>query len=140
MIVVLPILSFYFLIIILGIYCEQREIYDCKNKPTLKFKDFKRYYFLNPNSWELKYCTVVKAEQEFSFSFFGTILYMNFYKKKRKKEENNAKQERDKQAYIKLLNSVQKDINTIRKKANKEIEESSKIIIRVKENFMKEEI
>ena len=138
LIVVFP-LTLSIMLIALINFIEEREDWGCTKKPVLKFRDFKKYYFLNPNSWELKRYIVVKEGQEFSFSFFETIAYKNFYKKRKKKKENNEKYERDKLAYIKLLNSVQKDIDDIRQKTNKEINESFKTILEIEKNLIKEE-
>ena len=94
---------------------DEREIIRCENKPILKFKDFKKYYYLNPSSWILYDCSIYKDGEEFTFSFLDMIRYRTFYKKKINKERILIKKERNKQAYIKFLNSIQKDIDDILK-------------------------
>lgn len=110
---------------------EERSVYSCKNKPILKFKDFQKYYYLNPDSWLLTTCTVCKNYEEFTFSFFGLIQYKIFRVKKEKEKKKLIKQERDRIAYIKLLESVQDDIDYVKRCSDKEIDKSTKAILQV---------
>lgn len=145
LILFLVILAIMLIIIALICYAIEYSIYTDKNF-RLKFKDFKTYYFLNPDSWELDDYTVRKKGvlapgysfvlQDFSFSFIDVIYYKIFKNQLKRKKINKEVNS----AHMALIDAVQKDINDIRKKANKEIEESSKIMIQVKKNFMKEEI
>ena len=104
-----------------------------KDLPTISLEQFKDFYHLNPDSWSLRFCRVVKDnndELSFTFTYPEWKKYQKF--REQVEEENKNQQERLKTQKLekekvettkKVLEAVQKDIDKIRAEAEKEFEE-----------------
>lgn len=129
-----------------SIRCEEHSYFafshyikkKIKDFPTITFDQFKDYYCLNPESWSLKDCRVIK-DRNYELSFTFTYEEWKKYKKFKKQieEENNRKQEQLENQKIekekvettkRILESVQKDIDKIRADAEKEFEEVKNVV------------
>lgn len=109
-----------------------------KDFPTITFDQFKDFYCLNPESWSLHDCRVVKDnnnELSCTFTYEEWKKYKKFKKqieeeKERKRELlANQKLEKEKaETTRKILESVQKDIDKIRADAEKNFEEVRQVV------------
>ena len=115
----------------------------------LKFNDWKKYYILAPDEWELVWFApkrTVRTKNEvwdtvyINFGFIGNIRYV-FFKyntnNKRKKSES-IENAQDSLRYV--LEAVQGDIEKIQKKAEEETDKAKKEIEKVRESYMKSDI
>lgn len=129
--------------VLIGYYnWRAKKIKKVKEFPTISFKQFKDFYYLNPNSWVLENCRVYKnGDNNLSFTF--TYSDYKKYKKFKKQIENDEKNRvankkmQDILMYQdeitrQILEEVQKDIDRIRKESEKEIDEATKLIKGVK--------
>lgn len=104
-----------------------------KDFPTITFDQFKDFYLLNPESWSLRDCRVVKDnndELSLTFTYKEWKKYKKFKeqvaeeKKQQQERLANQKIEKEKvETTKKVLEAVQKDIDKIRAEAEKEFEE-----------------
>ncbi len=118
------------------------DITPIKNFPTITFKQFLDFYYLNPDSWILKECRVYKNNNNrlsFTFTYPEWKKYKKWCEQKEKEKENQRKHEQELEAIKKqneitrqILEEVQKDIDRTRKKSEKEINETIKLIKGVK--------
>lgn len=109
-----------------------------KDFPTITFAQFKDFYCLNPESWSLKNCRVVKNnDDELSLTF--TYPEWKKYQKFKEQVEEEKKQQQERMANQKIekekvsttrkvLEAVQKDIDNIRAEAEKEFEEVKQVV------------
>lgn len=109
-----------------------------KDFPTIKFNQFKDFYYLNPKSWTLYEYFVQKdynQEMIMTFEYKEWKLYAKFYKQIMEEKEA-AKKKREMQKSVEkqniitraILESVQKDIDRIRKEQQKNINEAARLI------------
>lgn len=127
------------------IYCNEGNRFwfnytekKMKDFPTITFEQFKDFYSLNPESWSLRECRVVKDNKdELSLTF--TYQEWKKYKKFKEQiaEEERQQQERATSQKIekekvettkKVLEAIQKDIDNIRAAAEKEFEEVKRVV------------
>lgn len=100
---------FTFLFVILIILIIYNIIYDRRNHMKIKisFDAFMHDYVIHPEKWMLGVDSVYflfnDETIEYYFSFFDTIKYHRFYRKKKKIEDNKKKEE--------ALNKLYKEIN-----------------------------
>lgn len=109
-----------------------------KDFPTISLDQLKDFYYLNPKSWSLQDCRVVKDnndELSFTFTYDEWKKYKKFKEQieeedKRKQELlANQKLEKEKtETTRKILESVQKDIDKIRAESEKEFEEVKRVV------------
>lgn len=109
-----------------------------KDFPTITFDQFKDFYLLNPESWSLKDCRVVKDnndELSLTFTYQEWKKYKKFKEQvaeeKRLQQERIANQKLEKEkteTTRKILESVQKDIDKIRAESEKEFEEVKRVV------------
>lgn len=109
-----------------------------KDFPTITFDQFKDFYLLNPESWSLKDCRVVKDnndELSLTFTYQEWKKYKKFKEQvaeeKRLQQERIANQKLEKEKVEttkKVLEAVQKDIDKIRAEAEKELEEVKQVV------------
>lgn len=128
-------------------YFNQSSYGDGKSEIFLSFKDFIDFYNLNPDRYEIRHdedgksCSLNIREEydgydmlcRYSVKFrnkykvkFKLFSYIRFYywDKHRQKVKKKHKHNEDMRGMLKL---VQKDIDSIRKQAEKEIREAEKI-------------
>ena len=111
--------------------------------PRIKFSIFKKYYFINPESWELRSERVIKGHDGsitskdpcFTFNFIDFWKYKIFLKTLQKQEKHKE----DDKVYIKLLELVQEDINKLKSQTIKDNTEAMNTVIEVNKR-LKEEI
>ena len=107
--------------IVLDIYLDEK-----RNKCfQIKFSQFKKFYSISPEKYELFYLYVVKKGNPahyIKFNIIDTLRYIHFTKQLAK-NKNNEHMNTQMRAY---LNSVQNDIIELNKKAQEEIEKASK--------------
>lgn len=115
----------------------------------LKFNDWKKYYILAPDEWELTWFAPKRTIRDkngvwdmvyINFGFIGNIKYVFFkydMKNRRKKEKFN-KNSQDSLRYI--LEAVQGDIDKIQKKAEEEINKAKKETDKIRESYLNKEI
>lgn len=118
---------------------------DAQNKIFLSFKDFIDFYNLNPDRYEFNYnnkkvnslnikgecesyewgCKVTKLKNKYKikFKFFSYIRFYYWNKHRQKVQKKNEYNE-DMRGVLEL---VQKDIDNIRERAEKEVREAEKI-------------
>lgn len=114
----------------------------------LKFNDWKKYYILAPDEWELTWFAPNRTIRDkngvwdmvyINFGFIGNIKYVFFkydMKNRRKKEEFN-KNSQDSLRYI--LEAVQGDIDKIQKKAEEEINKAKEETNKIRESYLNEQ-
>lgn len=95
--------------------------------PRMKFKDFKKFYAINPKRWVLHAsyvsCYVSPAfddEEVFMFNFVDHWRYKLWFKNKEKRKENKSNME----ATQRMLNAVQEDVKKHQSDAERDIVES----------------
>lgn len=115
----------------------------------LKFNDWKKYYILAPDEWELTWFAPKRTIRDkngvwdmvyINFGFIGNIKYVFFkydMKNRRKKEEFN-KNSQDGLRYV--LEAVQGDIEKIQKKAKEEINKAKEETDKIRESYLNKEI
>lgn len=109
-----------------------------KDFPTITFNQFKDFYSLNPESWSLKDCRVVKDNND---ELSLTFTYQEWKKYKKFKDQVNEEKARQRERIAnqklekekvettkKVLEAVQKDIDKIRADAKKEFEEVKNVV------------
>ena len=109
-----------------------------KDFPTITFNQFKDFYSLNPESWSLKDCRVVKDnndELSLTFTYPEWKKYKKFKEQVEEEKKNqqerleNQKREKEKvETTKKVLEAVQKDIDKIRAEAEKEFKEVKQVV------------
>ena len=113
-----------------------------KDFPTITLDQFKDFYYINPSSWTLRNCRVFKNydnEMSFTFTYEEWKKYVGFKKQvekekdtqKKTKEQQRIKKEQN-ETTRKILESVQKDIDSIRAEQQKNINETVELIKGVK--------
>lgn len=122
---------------------------DWRNWAHLKFNDWKKYYILAPDEWELTWFAPKRTIRDkngvwdmvyINFGFIGNIKYVFFkydMKNRRKKEEFN-KNSQDNLRYV--LEAVQGDIEEIQKKAGAEINKAKEETDKIRESYLNKEI
>ena len=127
--------------------------YDVTGKPIIDFEDFKKYYWINPESWKISsdmhfygnfwfpiYCVIKYDGISQSWLNFG-ISYKDCLKMEKFCEELESQnyklsvrktQKKNNEIYCQLLKSVQNDINKIRKENNKKMKKAVDNINEVK--------
>lgn len=105
-----------------------------KEFPTISFKQFEQFYYLNPESWTLKDCRVFKNNDNalsFTFTYTEWLKYLKFKKHIVSNKEKQATYERTiremkvkDDTTRKILEAVQQDIDDIRSKAQDDIAKS----------------
>lgn len=105
-----------------------------KEFPTISFKQFEQFYYLNPESWTLKDCRVFKNNDNslsFTFTYTEWLKYLKFKKHIASNKEKQATYERTiremkvkDDTTRKILEAVQQDIDNIRSKAQDDIAKS----------------
>lgn len=128
-------------------YILQKPDEKYRSLPKITFKSFYDFYSLSPNTWNIteNYVSKIAPKEVLKFTFEGKEYrkYMRFYKKYKsnfESEQNKAKQENkcqhDNEQTIKLLKTVQEEINTIKAQSVKEINESVKITMKIQDKIM----
>lgn len=127
--------------------------YDATGNPIIDFEDFEKYYWINPKSWNVSsdirfynnfwfpiYCVKKYDNITQSWLSFG-ISYKDCMKMKKFCEELKSQnyklnvykiQKKNNKTYCRLLESVQNDINKIRKENGKEMKRAVNNIIDIK--------
>ena len=105
-----------------------------KEFPTISFKQFEQFYYLNPDSWTLKDCRVFKNNDNalsFTFTYFEWLKYLKFKKHIVSNKEKQATYERTiremkvkDDTTRKILEAVQQDIDNIRSEAQKNVSDA----------------
>lgn len=94
-----------------------------KTSPRITFDAFKKIYAISPSKWELCYESVnYRSENEWihiEFKHYIDVIRYSFFKKK---IENNKNYLRKMQNEKKLIESLQKDIDSYRRENLSEIE------------------
>ena len=113
----------------------------------LKFSEWKKYYVLTPEEWELRWFAPRRTIRDkygtldtvyINFGFIGNIRYVFFkhnIKDKRRKNEI-AENSQDNLRYI--LEAIQGDIDKVRKKAEEEINKAKEETDKIRESYLKE--
>lgn len=124
-------------------HCDKNRSWAC-----LKFKDWKKYYALAPNEWNLKWFAPSRTIRKenivwdfvyINFGFIGNIKYVFFkynIKRKRNKDKFN-KNSQDSLRYV--LEAVQGDIEEIQKKVEEETNKAKKEIDKIRKSYLNEE-
>lgn len=109
-----------------------------KEFPTIKFNQFKDFYYLNSDSWRLYEYFVQKDNNQdmiMTFEWKEWKLYNKFYKQlekekevARKNRENQKRTEKQNIITRAILESVQKDIDNIRNEQQKNINEAARLV------------
>lgn len=119
----------------------------CRSWAYLKFNDWKKYYILAPDEWELVWFAPKRTIRDkngkwdmvyINFGFVGNIKYVFFkydMKNRQKKEEFN-KNSQDNLRYV--LEAVQGDIKEIQKNAEEEINKAKEETDKIQESYLKE--
>lgn len=126
---------------------------DAIGNPIIDFEDFEKYYWINPKSWKIslntrfyddfwfpiycveKYDDITQGWLKFGISYKDCIKMKNFYeelKSQNHKLKVRKIQKENNEIYCRLLESVQNDINKIRKENNKEMKKAVNNIIDIK--------
>lgn len=112
-------------------YFSNRGIYfTYGNRNTITLKEFRQYQSLAPNKWDIDNTYGrVRYKKSNYYSEYTNWFYFPFYdyrkliaQQRREEYQKNKKTKND--AYIDLLNYVQKDIDEIREKSIQEQEEA----------------
>lgn len=108
------------------------------NYPTITFSQFKDFYYVNPNSWELYEYFVRKDRSRNLIMIFEYPEWKEYnkFRKQIEKEKEEAKANKKKQEAVeyqnevtrKILESVQRDIDAIRAESMKNFDEASNLI------------
>lgn len=118
----------------------RRTYYDKKvcEFPQISFLQFKDFYSLNPDSWNLCKCRVYKNnndELSFTFTYPEWKKYIKFKNELDKKAEEDRRikeeiQSKNKQneIAIRILEEVQKDIERVRAESQKNMQEAADLI------------
>lgn len=127
--------------------------YDVTGNPIIDFEDFEKYYWINPKSWKVtlnrrlydnfcfpvycakKYDDITQSWLEFGFSYKDCMKMEKFYeelKSQNHKLKVRKIQKENNETYCRLLESVQNDINKIRKENDKEMKRVVNNIIDIK--------
>lgn len=128
-------------------YMLQKPSEEYRGLPKLEFKKFYDFRSLSPDTWciEEDYVFKVTPEEVLKFTFEGKEYrkYMKFYKKYRNnlEFEQNKIEQRNKHQYdnkqtIKLLEAVQEEINAIKAQSVKEIEDSTKTMMKIQNKIV----
>lgn len=127
-------------------YFNQSSCDDSKSEIFLSFKDFIDFYNLNPDRYEFHYnyddkvdslnikgeyesyewgCNVTKLKNKYKikFKFFSYIRFY-YWNKHRQRVQKKNKYNEDMRGMLEL---VQKDIDSIRERAEKEVREAERI-------------
>ena len=114
----------------------------------LKFNDWKKYYILAPDEWELTWFAPKRTIRDnkghrdtiyINFGFIGNIRYVLFkHNMENRRRKNKATQSsQDNLRYI--LETVQGDINKIQKKAEEEINKAKEETNKIRKSYLNEE-
>ena len=127
--------------------------YDATGNPIIDFEDFEKYYWINPKSWKIssntrfyddfwfpiycveKYDDVTQSWLKFGIGYKDCMKMAKFYeelKSQNHKLKVRKIQKKNNEIYCRLLESVQNDINKIRKENNKEMKRAVNNIIDIK--------
>ena len=100
-----------------------------KNKIIIELNQFKLFYSMNPDAWELRYSYVlykvlnergyIEKEYRFSFPFIDYIRYMIL----RKKLFNKKEQSKYLELYLEALEYIKKDIEKFTEQNNEFVKE-----------------
>lgn len=126
---------------------------DATGNPIIDFEDFEKYYWINPKSWKIslnmrfydgflfpiycveKYDDVTQSWLKFGIGYKDCMKMAKFYeelKSQNHKLKVRKIQKKNNEIYCRLLESVQNDINKIRKENNKEMKRAVNNIIDIK--------
>lgn len=122
---------------------------DWRSWAHLKFNEWKKYYVLAPDEWELRWFAPRRTIRDkkgvwdtvyINFGFIGNIKYV-FFKhnmKKRRKKDKTVQNSQDSLRYI--LEAVQGDIDKIQKKAEEEINKAKEETDKIQKSYLNKEI
>lgn len=114
-------------------------------KTKMGFKQWVDIYTINPERWYLKrmdffefYCPIYRNNQysgysmgdEISFGVLGNIKYRRWAIKKQNHRESSEALEHDNALLVKILNNAQLDIDEMKAKAQREIDEARERIMK----------
>ena len=114
-------------------------------KTKMGFKQWVDIYTINPKRWYLKrmdffefYCPIYRNNQysgysmgdELSFGVLGNIKYRRWAIKKQKHRESSEALEYDNALIVKILNNARLDIDEMKAKAQREIDEARERIMK----------
>ena len=127
--------------------------YDVTGKPIIDFEDFEKYYWINPESWKIssdmhfygdflfpiycvmKYDGISQSWLRFGISYKDCLKMEKFCEELKKQDYKLSVrkiQKKNNEIYCRLLESVQNDINKIRKENNKKMKKAVDTIDKVK--------
>lgn len=122
-----------------GWYLSNKKI---KEFPTINFEQFRDFYYLNKDSWDLYEYFVQKDKNKnmvMTFTYPEWRKYHKFYvqvQKNKEREKENQKQQEISKEKNKIarcvLESVQKDIDAIRAEQQKDLDEAIELVKGVK--------
>lgn len=109
-------------------YFNNRDYFEPNTEIFLSFKDFKNFYNLNPNRYDILYndenhvrVAIMKAKDgnniKIKFKFFSFVKFYYWCKIQRKNKKNYE----NNQIKRRVLELVQNDIDNLRKQAEKEV-------------------
>ena len=133
----IEVLAWTFIAIILAIFGIMLDIlldmYGDRNRDDcleLKFSQFKKFYFINPEKYDLWDHTVIRRDSyksgfpthKIKFNIIDTLSYMHFKKEIEKNRANDYMNNKMKE----YLSLVQDDIDELNQKAQEEIEKAKR--------------
>lgn len=88
---------------------------------ALSFDEFYKYYRLNPDSWVIDYCNLVKTKQHSYHNIYCKIKFTSYWRYYLFvwNLEHSQKTKEQKEVYVTLLEEVQKDIDKCKAEAER---------------------
>lgn len=114
----------------------------------LKFNEWKKYYILAPDEWELTWFAPKRVIRDkhgtwdtiyINFGFIGNIRYV-FFKhnmENKRRKDKAAQSSQDNLRYV--LEAVQRDIDKIQKQAEEEINKAKEETDKIRESYLSKE-
>lgn len=103
-----------------------------KEATKISFKKFKQFYNINPDRWRLDDFVVIYRFNSFNRFYFNPIdfwRYRSWHKKIERKKTKTKKDDLDAKALSLLISGVTLDIEELKSKGAKEIEEAKQSIL-----------
>lgn len=103
--------------------------------PKISFSDFQKWYALVPQKWDCDWNCWNRVQRVdirgfYRFGFLDGLRFKRWKKKRKKMRERKQEVE----SVARLLETIQKDIDTCREKAQRELDEATRVTRRVSEN------
>ena len=121
---------------------------DWRSWTHLKFNEWKKYYILAPDEWELAWFAPKRVIRDkhgtwdtiyINFGFIGNIRYV-FFKhnmENKRRKDKAAQSSQDNLRYV--LEAVQRDIDKIQKQAEEEINKAKEETDKIRESYLSKE-